>query len=129
MNQIQENEISKYLKKKESNISKTNKKSKHKHQYEECLIQYKFDFAGKKCIDTSLKSYCTICGKIGDKFKDGKSIVEDYHRVIDGQIKNYKCYSIISGEELYEKYHDRLPIFFIEDIWKNGYVNLEQNEK
>lgn len=34
---IQENEIPKYLKKKESNISKSNCKSKHKHHYE-CLI-------------------------------------------------------------------------------------------
>ena len=31
-------EIPKYLKRKENDISKANKKSKHKHQYEECLI-------------------------------------------------------------------------------------------
>ena len=44
---IQENEIPKYLKSTESNISKSNRKSKHKHHYEECLIQYKSTFAGK----------------------------------------------------------------------------------
>lgn len=33
-------EIPKYLKQKESNISKAIKKSKHKHQYEECLLRY-----------------------------------------------------------------------------------------
>ena len=37
-------EIPKYLKQRESNISKANKKSKHKHHYEECLIQYKWNF-------------------------------------------------------------------------------------
>ena len=37
---IQEQEIPKYKKSKKSNISKSNHKSKHKHQYEECLIQH-----------------------------------------------------------------------------------------
>ena len=51
---IQENEIPKYLKQKESNISKSNRKSKHKHQYEECLIQYRSIFAGKTYLNTGL---------------------------------------------------------------------------
>ena len=37
-------EIPKYLKQKESNISKAIKKSKHKHQYEECLLRYRWNF-------------------------------------------------------------------------------------
>ena len=41
---IQENETPKYLKSTESDVSKSNRKSKHKHQYEECLIQYKQNF-------------------------------------------------------------------------------------
>lgn len=44
---MQENEIPKYLKSTESNISKSNRKSKHKHHYEECLIQYDSTFVGK----------------------------------------------------------------------------------
>lgn len=55
-----ETEIPKYLKQKESNVSKSKKKSKHKHQYEECLIQYNLMFAGKSYIKTGLYSYCTI---------------------------------------------------------------------
>lgn len=127
MKDIKENEISKYFKYQNSDLSKANKKSKHKHQYEECLIQYDSSIR-KGHIITLLSSYCNICGKIGDKFKDGKSIVKDYHRVIDSPIKNHKCYSIISGEELYERYHDRLPVFFIED-GKDYYVDLEQDDK
>ena len=113
---IQENEIPKYLKSTESNISKSNRKSKHKHQYKECLIQYQFSFAGKNNIQTQLCSYCTICGKIGDRLKD--SIVKDYRRII---------YSVMSGTELYEKYHNKMPVFFVEDIFKEKHVDLEQN--
>lgn len=122
---IQENEIPKYLKSTESNISKSNRKSKHKHYYEECLIQRPFSFAGKNSIHTQLCSYCTICGKIGDRLKD--SIVKDY---IKSEFHNRRTiYSIMSGTELYEKYHDKLPVFFVEDIFKERYVNLEQPER
>ena len=40
--------------------------------------------------------------------------------------KHFRVISI-SGEELYEKYHDKLPVFFVEDIYKEKYVDLEQN--
>lgn len=60
---IQENEIPKYLKQKESNISKSNRKSKHKHHYEECLIQYRSTFIGKTHLNTGLYTYCIICAK------------------------------------------------------------------
>ena len=112
-------EIPKYLKQRESNISKAKKKSKHKHHYEECLIQHPFSFVGKTSIHTQLCSYCTICGKIGDKLKD--SIVKDY---IKSELHNRR---IISGTKLYEQYHDKLPVFFVEDIYKEKYVNLKQN--
>ena len=95
-----QDEIPKYLKQKESNISKSNRKSKHKHQYKECLIQYPIIFAGKNHIKAGLYNYCTICGKIGNRFP---------------------------GTELYEKYCDELPVLFVEDIWKEKYVDLKQN--
>ena len=120
---IQENEKPKYLKSTGSNISKSNRKSKHKHHYEECLIQHPFSFAGKTSIHTQLCSYCTICGNIGDKLKD--SIVKDY---IKSELHNRRIiYSVMSGTELYEKYHNKLPVFFVEDIYKEKYVDLEQN--
>lgn len=124
-----ESEIPKYLKQKESNVSKSKKKSKHKHYYEECLIQYnmKIGLINKPSIlITSLGSYCTICGKIGDRFKKDKSIVKDYERTVDATVG--KCYQVMTSEELYEKYHNKLPVFFVENYWKDGYVNLEQRE-
>lgn len=125
MNKPIDNEIPKYLKQKESNVSKAKKKSKHKHQYEECLIQYYFNKTNlNKKIHTSLCSYCTICGKIGDRFKDG--IVTNYLQT--EYINGKKYFSVMTGEELYERYHDRLPVFFVEDYWKDDYVNLEQQD-
>lgn len=123
-----ESEIPKYLKQKESNVSKSKKKSKHKHQYEECLIQYniKIGLINKPSIlITSLVSYCTICGKIGDRFTKDKSIVKDYERTVDATVG--KCYQVMTSEELYEKYHNKLPVFFVENIFKEKYVDLEQN--
>lgn len=35
-------------------------------------------------------------------------------------------YSVMSETELYEKYHDKLPVFFVEDIYKEKYVDLER---
>lgn len=113
---IQENEITKYLKSTESNISKSNRKSKHKHQYEECLIQYRSTFIGKTHLNTGLYTYCTICEKINERFKENKSIVKDYIREVNSSTCKY--YSHIPDEELYEKYHDKLPVFFVEDIYK-----------
>lgn len=74
---------------------------------------------------TSLVSYCTICGKIGDRFKEDKSIAKDYRRTVDTPIG--KCYQIMTSEELYEGYHNKMPVFFVEDIYKEKYVDLEQN--
>ena len=112
-------EIPKYLKRKENDISKANKKSKHKHQYEECLIRYKWNWEENK-IHTSLNSYCTICGKINDKMKN--SIVIDYMKKVDTPVG--KRYIQISEDILYDTYHGILPVFFVEDICKDKYVNL-----
>lgn len=119
-------EIPKYRKNTGSNISKVKKKLKHKHQYEECLIQYnmKIGLISKPtALTTSLGSYCTICGKIGDRFKEENSIVKDYRRIVETPIG--RCYQMISSEELYEKYHNKMPVFFVADIVKEKYVDLE----
>lgn len=131
---IQENDIPKYLKQKESNISKSNRKSKHKHQYEECLIQNKWNFKSnaftqeeKERTHTSLSSYCTICRKIGGIIKNSKYQKEIRVLQKQGQIGSNFGISI-SGEEIYEMYHDKLPVFFIDDIFKEKYVDLKQND-
>ncbi len=120
---IQENDIPKYLKQTESNTSKSNHKSKHKHQYEECLIQYPITFAGKIFINTKLYGYCSICGKIGS-VKNGKFKAE-LEQLKKSRQGNNSFLIAISGDEIYEKYHNKLPIFYIEDSFAN-YVVLEK---
>ena len=123
---IQIQEVPKYKKTTNSNISKSNRKSKHKHHYEECLIQYDFSYNDHTNTITRLSSYCTICGKRGDKFKEDKSIVKDYERFI--YIPSIgKCRSFITSEELYEKYHNVLPVFHIDDMF-DKYVDLKEND-
>lgn len=120
---IQENEIPKYKKSKKSNISKSNHKSKHKHQYEECLIQYPIAFAGKIFINTKLYGYCSICGKIGS-VKNGKFKAE-LEQLKKSRQGNNSFLIAISGEEIYERYHNKLPVFYIEDPFAD-YVVLEK---
>lgn len=120
---IQENEIPKYKKSKKSNISKSNHKSKHKHQYEECLIQYDSTFVGKINRHTRLTGYCTICGKIGS-VKNGKYKAE-LEQLKKSRQGNNSFLIAISGEEIYERYHNKLPVFYIEDPFAD-YVVLEK---
>ena len=125
MNNNYEQEIPKYMKQKESDISKASKKSKHKHEYAECLIQYKIDkYYGT--IVTCLASYCTICGKIGTPFKPDQTIVTDYKRTIETPLG--KCFMLISEQELYDKYNDKMPVFFSEN-YPDGYVDLDEEQK
>ena len=71
-------------------------------------------------IHTSLNSYCIICGKINDKMKN--SIVVDYMQKIDTPVG--KRYIQISEDVLYQTYRGKLPVFFVEDIYKDKFVNL-----
>lgn len=127
MNKNIPNEIPKHKKNTGSNISKAKKKSKHKHQYEECLIQHNFNFPGKEPhVTTDLQSYCIICGKIGNRFDANKSIVKDYYRTTNSILG--MCRSVITSKELYIRYHNKIPLFFVEDIYKDKYVDLKQND-
>ena len=120
---IQKNEIPKYLKQTESNTSKSNRKSKHKHQYEECLIQYPIAFAGRTHISTKLYGYCSICGKIG-LVKNGKYKTE-LEQLEKSRQDNSNFLITISGEEIYKRFHNKLPIFYIDDPFAD-YVILER---
>ena len=113
-----QDEIPKYLKQKESNISKSNRKSKHKHRYKECLIQYPIIFAGKSYTKTGLYNYCTICGKIGGNIDPTRDVVEH----VSG-----KHLRMLSKEEILEQNKD-LEIFDIGNMFAK-YVPLNKEEK
>ena len=50
------------------------------------------------------------------------SIVIDYMKTVDTSVG--KCYIQISEDILYDTYHGRLPVFFVEVICKDKCVNL-----
>lgn len=61
-----------YRKKKNGDVSKANKKSKHKHIYDKIvLLTYSapngYVYDGEKLVHFRCHRYCSICGKIGDK--------------------------------------------------------------
>lgn len=118
----EEYEVPKYKKATNSNISKAKCKSKHKHHYEECLVQYRYKFLEKNCLQTSLKSYCTICGKLNSRLEN--TIVKDYVKTIDSPVG--KLYSLLNDKELYDEYHDKMPVFHTDDIFTTKYIDLNQ---
>lgn len=100
-------EESKYKKKTDSNISKSSRKTKHKHQYKGCLIKYYFKYLGETCYRVKPASYCTICGKIGDNI---------LHRPVTEELK------MLNTEEILKMNKD-LEVFEIKDI-RQKYVVL-----
>lgn len=88
-------EIPKYVKKKESSVSKSRNKSRHKHEYVDCLL---VDENGKPYK----AAYCKFCGKVGDM---------DIETIKVG----YAIYRKLTAEEIYEKYKE-LPQIHVNDI-------------
>ena len=102
-----DNDIPKYIKKKQSSVSKSKEKSNHKHIYKDCLI-FKND---SNCPHKA--KYCEICGKISDlKFYEIERIENGMFRVLD-------------HDEVLEKYKD-LEKFCVNSIW-DKYVVLSEN--
>lgn len=67
-----EDEVGKHRKKRSSNVSKSRLKSTHKHKYEPCTFMHKSVFGlpggDPACkVFTSYGTYCTVCGKIGER--------------------------------------------------------------
>ena len=101
---MMDNEIPKYCKKKPSSTSKSNVKSKHKHEYKECLLIHN----GYPHWAT----VCKICGKIGDlHFSECEPYRDGMWRQLD-------------YDEVFEKYKN-LEKIVVEDIWQK-YVPVSQ---
>lgn len=95
----------KHKRKKESNTSKSNKKSNHKHIYEDCLLIENNKYVYKV-------QYCTICGKRNNtKWFDFSPL------------ENEKFLQLLSNDEKLEKYKD-LKRFEVKDIFKEKFVKF-----
>ena len=96
----------KYKRRKESNVSKSNKKSNHKHVYEDCLL------LDEKYKSVHKAQYCKICGKINHiKFFDFSPL------------ENEKFLQLLSNDERLEKYKD-LKHFKVKDIFNEKFVKF-----
>lgn len=67
-----DNEIARYKSKKPSSVSKSEAKSKHKHQYKPCKLTYSDTYSipgkdAKTYTFTDSADYCIICGKINNR--------------------------------------------------------------
>lgn len=60
-------EIVRHRKHKPSSVSKSSKKSNHKHIYKKCIFKIKVDWFWKKeGYAKEYGEYCTVCGKVGN---------------------------------------------------------------
>ena len=109
-------EVGKYKKKADSNISKSKAKSKHKHIYKSCLITGSFGNTNLQHV--SIASYCTLCGKMGGNMAPTRDVVEH----VSG-----KRLRMLSKEEILEQNKD-LEIFDIGNMFAK-YVPLNKEEK
>ena len=94
-----DNEIPKYKKK---SCGKSSAKSKHKHEYVDCLFSVE-DSKGK----LNKGSYCKICGKIGEMhYFIVEKIEGNYRRVLmDEEIRaKYKELPIVSIKNSFQKF-------------------------
>ena len=93
-----DNEVPKHIKKKKSSVSKSREKSKHRHEYIDCLL-IENDGKPHKAM------YCKICGKIADvKFCETEKRV-------------HGTYWVLTTEEVFEKYKN-LSQLHVKDIFQ-----------
>lgn len=84
-------EIPKYIKKKKK--KKVNR-ADHKHEYKQCLLKLDHNF-----VIYNWATYCTICGRIGERTAFKVNISEDGKK------------EVLHSPDIYEKYKDKLEIF------------------
>lgn len=82
-----EEENVRYQKKKDGDVSKANKKSKHKHIYDKIvLFEYQRSMTAARIWHTAVY-YCSICGKIGNQVEG--LITWDWNRTKEAWLEKY----------------------------------------
>lgn len=98
-------DVGKYKKKRNSNVSKSRAKASHKHNKKECLLINK--------ERPYYASYCSICGKI--------------HNWSVPTVKDDIGYRMLESEEIFEKYKG-LTQFYVDDLW-NKYISIVKDKE
>lgn len=94
-----------YKKRGSSDTSQANRKSKHKHDYEECLVT-------EDGVKFHLANRCVICNKLGDI----QFFVTEKVQVLQGEIAVTSI--VMPQEKLMEKY-GHLDKYKVEDFFKS----------
>lgn len=104
-------------------------KADHKHDYQPCVFEYeKIDYykvhGHEADLDTSIGTYCPICGKIGS--------VNDFERwMVYTPTHNGKCfhyeYTIEANAEITPETRT-LPTFFLNDMLRQKFVSIENSD-
>ena len=103
-------EVGKHRKSKESNVSKSNKKSNHKHSYAEAIIVSK-TYGNKD--HASVGEYCTICGKL-----------KITHYFITVPCKS-GGHLVVDNDKVIEMY-GHLPKFRVDDVFQD-FIDIEKD--
>lgn len=105
---IKDEEIGKYKKRTDSNVSKANRKAKHKHTNIKCLFYIKSrDMVGRPYERYCPASYCNICGKVKNVwFFETKKVEDGYYKSLSNKeiLEKYKDLDIIEVSDLFIKY-------------------------
>lgn len=103
-------DVGKYLKKKESDVSKSERKAKHKHQYKDCLFLLEYF----KDDPAAIGEYCELCGKI-------KNYIFPSRRI---EKSGLVFHVMMNKEEILEAYKE-LPVFVLKE-WGQKYVETKE---
>ena len=113
-------EIPKYRKKAKK---KTPPKAKHKHVYEDCVIEYPLEIPWKPGeTRRKIESYCPICGKRGYMMNTEKWTANG-----KGKYGYFVELSDAAIAELNDETRT-LPLFYVPDYVYTKYFDLEQKQ-
>lgn len=113
-------EVPKYKKK---STKRAPPKSKHKHRFEECILEYEGRTYNKergfvKKPDRSFGRYCVICGRIHIG-----GLNDHMEKVPYGNCVVYRHTDYAKKELDHET--RTLPTFWVDDLWKQKFVYLD----
>ena len=121
-----------FVRHKKKSSAKPPKKSKHKHDFQHCIFEYygqKLDkahgFVPQK--EARFGGYCVICGKIGAPIED----VQWQERVYAAHPFLHGAYRLEYTEDAKRELNPEtrtLPTFWLDDYWKQKFVELEVEE-
>ena len=117
-------EIPRYRKKKPQ-VSKSSKRSGHKHDYERTLTARLG--ADNQIADWHWSTHCKICGRLGEFYIDNDDLRKEEYR---GKRLWYYTQMFLSSREILTRYPD-IPVYInsIDNPWSYRKMTKEERDK